>query len=164
MNENDTSVNHEKHSFSKPTIQFAKVRNVKSPERGTEESAGIDFFTPYGMSVEVKPGGSVLIPSGIHVKIPKGWALIAFNKSGIAVNKKLAVGACVVDSDYQGEIHIHLFNHDTTTTYTIGGGTKIVQFILMPIALSNIEYTPIEELYPSESERGTGGFGSTGLN
>ena len=91
-------------------MKIAKIRNVKTPNRGTSESAGIDFYVPEDYSQTLKPGDSCLIPSGIKANVPNGFALVAFNKSGVAVKKNLYVGACVVDEDYQGEIHINLTN------------------------------------------------------
>ena len=94
-------------------MKICKVRNVKTPQRGTEESAGIDFFVPddYPTNLcSIQPGERFFIPSGFKANVPTGYALIAFNKSGVALNKGLMVGASVVDSDYQGEIHLHLVN------------------------------------------------------
>lgn len=103
------------------TLKFCKVRTVKSPNRAHSDDAGIDFYFPEDLPVEtfkakcdmtkqnvtfseengivksvtIKPLESVLIPSGIHVKIPNGYALIFMNKSGVATKKHLHVGACV---------------------------------------------------------------------
>ena len=92
-------------------MKIAKVRNVKTPTRGTVGSAGIDFYIPNDYPANlctVNPGERFFIPSGIKANVPEGYALIAMNKSGVALKKSLMVGACVVDSDYQGEIHLHL--------------------------------------------------------
>lgn len=144
---------------------IAKVRDVKTPTRGTQESAGIDFYVPndYPESLcTVDPGQRLFIPSGIRANVPAGHALIAFNKSGISVNKGFLVGASVVDSDYQGEIHVHLINA-SSMKQTIEPGQKIVQFLLVPVDHCTIEETTNEELFDEVTERGTGGFGSTGL-
>lgn len=147
-----------------PEIKFSKTKNVKSPTRGTSQSAGIDFFIPDdwndGLSLCMNPNTSVLIPSGIKVNVPEGYALIAFNKSGIATKKNLQVGACVVDEDYQGEVHIHMTNVGKEPV-TIAPGDKIVQFILLPVLYAQPVEVPIKELYEQETERGAGGFGST---
>jgi len=75
-------------------MKVQKLRNVKTPSRGTSASAGIDFYVPEDFeTTTLKPGQSVLIPSGIRVQIPRGYALIAFNKSGVAVKQGLSVGA-----------------------------------------------------------------------
>ena len=147
-------------------MKFSKVRNVKSPARGTEKSAGIDFFIPEdfndGKELIIQPQQSVLIPSGIKVNVPTGYALIAFNKSGIATKKGLFTGACVVDEDYQGEMHLHLTNTSDKET-PITAGDKIIQFILLPVLYSTPIELQIEDLYAEASERGEGGFGSTGV-
>jgi len=148
------------------SLKISKCRKVKTPTRGTVESAGIDFYVPeesFGhwpiTSARLNPGKSVNIPSGIKAKIPVGYALIAFNKSGMAL-KGLQVGACVVDSDYQGEIHLHVIN-TTTEPIEILVGQKLVQFILIPYAHCNIIEIEEGSLYPEKTERGEGGFGST---
>ncbi len=122
-------------------MKIAKVRNVKTPTRGTQGSAGIDFYVPndYPDSLcRVEPGERYFIPSGIHADVPDGYALIAMNKSGVALKKDLMVGACVVDSDYQGEIHLHLVNVGQHTV-SINPGDKLVQFLLMPVSHCEVE-------------------------
>ena len=140
------------------TLRFAKVRDVKSPVRGTSKSAGLDFFVPNSFTkIVVKPHTDVLIPSGIVAQIPEGYMLMAENKSGVVtsydacirINRQpkngaykgsLTVGAKIVDEDYQGEIHIHLINL-SNHEIVIEPGTKIAQFILVPV-----EYCAVEEV------------------
>jgi len=144
-------------------MKFSKVRDVKTPTRANPTDAGIDFFVPNDMVVtELRSNEKCLIPSGIKVDVPEGYALIAFNKSGIATIRELQVGACVVDCGYQGEVHIHLFNYGKNTVY-INPGDKIVQFVLLPLGPPNLEEVDESNLYNSDSTRGTGGFGSTGI-
>lgn len=144
-------------------MKFCKVRDVKSPQRSHETDAGIDFFIPNDFEqTQIFAHDSINIPSGIKVKIPHGYALIAFNKSGIATKLGLDVGANVVDEGYQGEIHLHLFN--TTDHFVkLEKGQKIVQFILVPVNYEMLEEVSEEELFDSKSERGENGFGSTGV-
>lgn len=146
-------------------IRFIKIRDVKTPEYGTPGSAGIDFFVPNDFTaVHLEPGEAVLIPSGIRARLPLHTALIAFNKSGVATKKRLQVGAQVVDCDYQGELHFHHYNCGTEAV-VVSPGEKIVQFILTPIIKAKlIECQTEEEVFPTQSERGEGGFGSTGTN
>lgn len=147
-------------------MKIFKVKDVKTPTRGTSQSAGLDFYVPEEFPKKILgPGDSLNIPSGIKVKVPAGFALVAFNKSGVAVKKGLQVGACVVDEDYQGEIHLHVTNISSERTF-INPSEKLVQFLCIPI-----EYVPIElceteeELFGDEvTERGEGGFGSTGIH
>lgn len=147
-------------------MEFAKVRDVKSPNRGTSQSAGIDFFIPEDFpQTKLHRGDSAFIPSGIKVKVPTGYALIAFNKSGVATKQGLQVGACVVDEDYQGEIHIHVTNvsgKGIDGSTVLNPGDKIMQFILLPVLYAKPIEVKEEDLYDTTTERGTGGFGSTG--
>jgi len=150
--------------MAKQNLKFTRVRTVKPPHRGTDKSAGIDFFVPSEIErIDLQPGQAALIPSGIHVKVPMGYALIAFNKSGVATKQGLQVGACVVDEDYEGELHIHVINVSDSETIIVGG-QKLVQFVLLPVYYAEVEETEsVKDLYAgSNSARGTGGFGSTG--
>ena len=145
-------------------LKVKKVKDVKTPQRGTKGSAGIDFFIPESQEpITLAPGESAFIPSGIKANIPTGYALVAMNKSGVAAKRSLLVGACLIDEDYQGEMHIDLKNVGTESQ-TLNPGDKIIQLVCLPI-----NYVEIQEVQ-SESdlfgdvvtERGEGGFGSTG--
>jgi dUTP pyrophosphatase len=160
-------------------MKFYLTRDVIKPERGTPESAGIDFFIPKfnqtfiddfltknptlsinlkEKTIELGPGERVMIPAGVKSIFEDHSALIAFNKSGVATKLGLIVGAAVVDSDYTGEIHISLVNSSTENYIQIAEDQKIVQFLHIPIQIQPIEF--IEE-YNRQTERGEGGFGST---
>jgi deoxyuridine 5'-triphosphate nucleotidohydrolase len=167
-------------------IKFLKVRDVKSPVRGTNEAAGIDFFVPNftsdflvdlikknpgiecsvlddNLHICIKPQHRVLIPSGIKTWMIPDTALIAANKSGVASKKGLIFGAQVVDSDYAGEVHISVIN-TSDVPVVISCGDKLIQFIHTPVLLSLLEEVDNEtfnDLHNS-SQRGAGGFGSTG--
>lgn len=172
------------------TLKYCKVREVKSPIRGTSVAAGIDFFIPTNIDIDtfakkcvitnchpeynlsddgfikdimIRPGESVMIPSGIKMKIMDGWALVFMNKSGIGVKKQLSVLACVIDQDYEGEVHINLVNTGNEIQ-TISAGDKIVQGVLLPMNYAIPEEVENEEILfaGSESARKDGGFGSTG--
>jgi len=143
-------------------MKFTKTRDVKSPTRANSTDAGIDFFIPNDYEgTDLVPGESAFIPSGVKVNVPEGFALIAFNKSGVAVKKNLHVGACVVDHGYQGELHINLTNVGDDIQQ-LEPGDKIVQFVLLPLGDPTVEEVEDAKLYTSISSRGTGGFGSTG--
>lgn len=160
-------------------MKYIKVRDVKSPERGTSRSAGIDFFVPYGVRRVLRPGTDTLIPSGIKIAIPEGYMLMGANKSGVVTSKSsridagikpksgtydsvVMLGACIVDEDFQGEIFIHLVNVGNHIV-NILPGTKIAQLILVPVSYEGLEEVAGEsELFESKSERGTGMLGSTG--
>ena len=97
------------------------------------------------------------------MKVPSGHALVFMNKSGIGAKKQLDVLACVIDEDYEGEVHINLVNSGKNVQY-IEAGDKIVQGLILPINYAMPEEIgTVEELYAgSDSSRGEGGFGSTG--
>ena len=140
-------------------MKIQKLRNVKTPNRGTEASAGIDFYVPEDFETTIlKSGESVLIPSGIKAQVPRGYALIAFNKSGVSVKQGLQVGACVVDEDYRLEIHLHVINI-SDKDQTVATGQKLIQFVLIPVCYFDVEEVDNIE---NNTER-KGGFGSTGL-
>lgn len=142
-------------------MKVARTRDVKLPTRGTSASAGIDFYIPNDYpETRLLPGEHALIPSGIKVNVPEGHALIAFNKSGVSTKQRLQVGACVVDEDYQGEIHLHVHNLGPATV--LKPGQKLVQFILIPVTYAAVEEVEEGDLFETKTERGDGGFGSTG--
>lgn len=146
-------------------MKITKIRDVKTPIRGTKGSAGIDFFVPndFPNSLRrIEPNERFFIPSGIKANVPEGYALIAMNKSGVALKKGLIVGACVVDSDYQGEIHLHLIN-TTHKAVTIEPGEKLTQFLLIPVDHCDVTVVEEDQLFTEETTRGSGGFGSTGV-
>lgn len=143
-------------------LKFIKTKEVKSPVRGHDTDAGIDFFVPddFGGMV-LLPNEDVLIDSGIKVIVPKGYALIFKEKSGVATKKKLTLGASVVDSDYRGTVHFHLFNNGLESQ-NISAGDKITQGLIVPISLCKPVEISEEEYNSYDTERGEGGFGSTG--
>lgn len=172
------------------TLKYTKVREVKSPVRAHEFDAGIDFFVPTSLIDEdmkskyemtgdyplvehndngtikcfkLKSNQSILIPSGIKVKVPDGYMLQFHNKSGVAAKRHLLVGANTVDIGYSGECHLNLHNV-SNREQIINAGDKIVQGILVKIGFHVPEEVKDEnELYGDEkSERSSGGFGSTG--
>lgn len=166
-------------------VKFLKIRDVKSPQRRFGD-AGIDVFIP-NFSEEYKgalmaknpnlgpshfiegiilnPGDSINIPLGLKTSFTPNLALEANNKSGVATRKVLIVGASVIDSSYQGEIHAHLINVGKVPQ-VLNYGEKITQFIPRLIDISDHEvYSGItsEEFYSGvKTERGEGGFGSSG--
>jgi len=145
-------------------MKISKVRDVKTPTRGTDKSAGIDFFVPDDFEeTPLSPGQSACIPSGIKANVPEGYALVVFNKSGVALKRNLSVGACVIDEDYQGEIHLHVYNFGNKVE-TVSSGEKLVQMILLPVFYDVLDVVDVQDLFSEETSRGEGGFGSTGVS
>ena len=146
-------------------MKILKTRDVKTPERGTSQSAGIDLFIPNDIEpITIRQGQSAFIPAGLKIDVPKGHALVAMNKSGVAAKRNMLVGACVIDEDYQGEIHIDVKNVGYKGQ-TLNPGDKIIQVLCLPVNYVSIEEVESEhELFGDViTERGDGGFGSTGL-
>jgi dUTP pyrophosphatase len=140
-------------------MKICKIKSVKNPLRSTEGSAGIDFFVPENIhEIKIMPHEDILIPSGIKVQLKKSTALLAVSKSGIATKNKLAIGACLIDEDYTGEIHLHVYNFSNEIQF-IKGGQKLVQFIYINYIKDDIEL--VDEIKYEFTERNDRGFGST---
>jgi dUTP pyrophosphatase len=159
-------------------IEYAKVRQqVRAPERANPSDAGLDLFfnpEPTGIlpspnldSVVVEPGDSKLLSTGYRFGVPHGYMLEIKNRSGIAAKRSLIVGACVVDSGYDGEVFINLHNVGKETQ-VIEPGTKIAQAVMVPVVHFRAVETQSGDLYSwypiTISDRGDGALGSTGEN
>ena len=143
-------------------LKYTKIKDVKNPIRAHSTDAGIDFFVPNDFkNITLNPGEDILIDSGIKVIVPRGYALIFKEKSGVAVKRKFTIGAAVVDSDYRGVVHFHLFNNGNVPQ-EICAGDKIIQGLLIPVALDMPELISNDDYSLYETNRGEGGFGSTG--
>lgn len=129
------------------------------PTYGSDLAAGADLRAVLDAPVTIKPNESVLIHTGIAVAIPVGYVGLVYARSGIACKRGLApsnkVG--VIDADYRGEIMVSLHNH-STTEQTIDPDERIAQMVITPFI--HCEYEEADNL--DDTERGTGGFGSTG--
>ena len=134
-------------------------QGAKLPTYGTAEAAGADLYACLEAPVTIAPGNSAFIPTGIALEVPKSCAGLIYARSGMACKRGLApankVG--VVDSDYRGEITVVLHNHGAVSQ-TIEHGERIAQFIITPVLTP--AYVEVESL--TDTERNTGGFGSTG--
>ena len=133
--------------------------SAKIPSYGSAYSAGADLYACLEEAVTIAPGEAFLIHTGIAMEIPEGYAGLVFARSGLASKKGLApsnkVG--VIDSDYRGEIMVSLYNHSKEIR-TVEPGERIAQLVLVPYITANWNIT--DEL--KETDRGEGGFGSTG--
>jgi dUTP pyrophosphatase len=129
----------------------------------SEWNAWIEHEHTYVKSIDLDTNEKILIPSGIHVNLPKNIFLKVDNKSGVASKRGLICGANIIDGDYTGEMHINLINVCNNTAI-INAGDKIVQMLALfqPIMKEAVEFESIEKLYENTtSERGSDGFGST---
>lgn len=132
------------------------------PARSTSGSAGMDLRALLDEPLTLAPGGRTSVPTGIAIGLPSAETVgLVFARSGLAIKHGLALsnGVGVIDSDYTGEIRVGLVNL-SDTTYTIEPGERIAQLVIMPVCLP--ETIEVEEL--EQTDRGAGGFGSTGRN
>lgn len=166
-------------------IKIKRIRSVKFPNKAYSTDLGIDVYVPeidkgvldvylekstfYNRKdvdrvilyfsrfnqLLVPQNSNVIIPSGLIIAVPKGYGLIAFNRSSVASKKGLILGACVIDYNYLEEVYINLINIQNNDVF-LKGGEKIVQYVLV----QNFDVNLIESDIPSGFSRG--GFGSTG--
>ena len=133
--------------------------NAIVPTYGSEYSAGADLYAAIEEPVSIVPGETYLVKTGIAMEIPTGYVGLVFARSGLATKRGLApankVG--VIDSDYRGEIMVALHNH-SAVCQTIDVGERVAQISIVPFL--SADFDVVDEL--SETERASGGFGSTG--
>ena len=129
------------------------------PTYGSEYAAGADLYACLDEEVVIAPHATVVIPTGLAMELPVGYAGLIYARSGLATKKGLApankVG--VVDCDYRGEVKVALHNHGEVAQ-TVADGERVAQLVIAPYITAS--FTTVEEL--SETVRGEGGFGSTG--
>lgn len=141
-------------------IKIKKLKeNAKIPTRGSIEAAGNDIYACIENEVEIPPHKTVKIPTGFAAEMLKGTVALVYSRSGIATKRGLVVcqGTAVIDSDYRGEWFIPLHN-DSEELQTVNPGERIAQVIFTDFIVP--EFAEVDEL--SDTERGSGGFGSTG--
>lgn len=133
--------------------------NAIIPTNGSEYSAGYDLYACTKSPTIIMPHNTVKIGTGISMELPHGYFGAIFARSGLATKQGLRPGNCVgvVDEDYRGEFAVALHN-DTDEPQTINPMERIAQLVIMPYL--SVEFNEVDEL--NETERGTGGFGSTG--
>ena len=141
-------------------IKFTRLRdNAIIPTKGSKEAAGFDLYACLDAPVTINPGETRLIGTGLAFELPKNTFAGIFARSGLATKKGLApankVGVC--DSDYRGEYLVGLHNHSSAPA-TVHHGDRIAQMVIIPY----LEVT-LTEGDLSNTTRGSGGFGSTGV-
>ena len=144
----------------KETVRVKKLNpSAQIPTYGSAEAAGADLYACLSEPVTILPGQTAWISTGIALEVPKGCAGFVFARSSLGAKRGLApankVG--VIDSDYRGEIRVVLLNHGQEPQ-TVVHGERIAQFLIMPVLTP--QYEEAEDL--SDTDRGSGGFGSTG--
>lgn len=134
-------------------------KGASLPTYGSSDAAGADLYACLEAPVTIAPGTTAFIPTGIALEVPRNCAGLIYARSGMACKRGLApankVG--VVDSDYRGEIMVALHNHGVEPQ-TVENGERVAQFVITPVLTP--AYEVVVEL--SDTQRNTGGFGSTG--
>ena len=141
-------------------MRVKKLRsNAIVPTYGSAEAAGADLYACLEAEVTVEPGKTVFVPTGIAMEVPRGYAGLIYARSSLGTKRGLApankVG--VIDSDYRGEVMVALHNHGTQAQI-LAHGERIAQLVVTPVLAPSFELC--DDL--TDTDRGAGGFGSTG--
>lgn len=142
-------------------IKIKKLTETATiPTCGTAESAGYDLYGDNDDVIQIAPHSTVKIPTGIAMAIPNGYFGAVYARSGLATKKGLRPSNCVgiLDADYRGNVIVALHN-DTDELMEVNPHERIAQLIIQKF--EHIVFNEVEEL--DETERGVGGFGSTGV-
>ncbi len=142
------------------TVAVKKVRpQAILPTYGSAEAAGADLYACLETEITVPASGTVFVPTGIALEVPKGCAGLIYARSSLGTKRGLApankVG--VIDSDYRGEVAVVLHNHGAEDQ-KVAPGERIAQLVITPVLTP--AYEEVAEL--TDTARGAGGFGSTG--
>jgi len=141
-------------------IRYKKLNDLaKVPTRGSEYAAGYDLYAATEAEMHLFPHTTQLVPTGLSFELPEGYFGAIFARSGLASKRGLRPANCVgvVDSDYRGEVMVALHN-DSDYIMTLEPEERIAQLVLMPYM--NMTFEEVDEL--EHTQRGNGGFGSTG--
>lgn len=141
-------------------VRFKRLNDLaRIPIRGSKFSAGYDLYAATDKDIQIPPHATVKIGTGLAMELPVGWFGGVFARSGIATKRGLRPANCVgvCDCDYLGEYIVALHN-DSNEIMTIQAGERIAQLVILPC--QDIDFKEVDELH--DTDRGTGGFGSTG--
>ena len=131
---------------------------VPLPAYAREGDAGLDLHAAHDVTLE--PGGRALVGTGLAIALPPGCAALVVPRSGLALKHGVSIlnTPGLIDAGYRGELKVLLMNHDPTAAVTLKRGERIAQLVIQPVERAQL--VEVDELPPSE--RGAGGFGSTG--
>ena len=132
---------------------------VVLPKYETEGSSGLDLAAHINENIEIKPGSTAIIPTGLAVSIPKNFEIQIRPRSGLAAKNQISVlnTPGTIDADYRGELKVILINL-SSKSFLVENGARIAQMVLCPVAKANLKEVKSLE----DTKRGSGGFGSTG--
>jgi len=142
-------------------VKIINKSSLKLPEYETVGSAGMDLLANVEEAIILKPMERRLVPTGLFIEIPEGFEGQVRPRSGLAIKHGITLINCVgtIDSDYRGELCIPMVNLGTES-FEISKGDRVAQLVICEY--KRVELVEVEEI--TDSERGAGGFGSTGVN
>ena len=145
------------------TIQFLKLPHAAAlplPSYESTSAAGMDIRAALEEPLSLKPGERTLIPTGLKMAIPVGYEAQIRPRSGLAIRNGITMlnSPGTIDADYRGEVKVIAINHGQET-FTVNHGDRIAQMVIAPV--TQFEISEMDEL--DDTERGEGGFGSTGV-
>ncbi|UCH30143.1 MAG: dUTP diphosphatase [Myxococcales bacterium] len=147
-----------------PKLRVHKMRaDAIIPRYGTSGAAGLDLAACLTTSITLEPGGTARVPTGLQIALPPGHEGQVRPRSGLAARHRITVlnAPGTIDEDYRGELQVLLINHGPES-FTISHGERIAQLVVAPVVQVEIELVN-EEAALGGTERGDGGFGSTGV-
>ena len=135
-------------------------KNIELPKYETNGSSGMDLSANIEKQIKIEPGKTSIIPTGISVSIPKNFEIQIRSRSGLAAKSQISVlnSPGTIDADYRGELKVILINFGNKT-FVVERGTRIAQMVLCPVVKA--KFKEVDNL--DDTDRGDGGFGSTGL-
>ena len=135
-------------------------KNISLPKYETDGSSGMDISADIENEIEILPGKSAVIPTGLAVSIPKNFEIQIRPRSGLAAKNQISVlnTPGTIDADYRGELKVILINH-SDKVFKIEKGLRIAQMVLCPVIKATLKDVDILET----TKRGSDGFGSTGI-
>ena len=134
-------------------------KNVPLPKYETDGSSGLDLAANIDIKIEIKPGETKIIPTGLFVGIPKNFEIQIRPRSGLAAKNQISVlnTPGTIDADYRGELKVILINL-SDKIFVVEKGLRIAQMVVCPVVKAKLKEVKILE----STKRGSGGFGSTG--
>ena len=146
-----------------PEIRVRRLSHAAGlplPERASPGSAGLDLAAAVDRPLTLAPGARSLVPTGFALELPPGWEGQVRPRSGLAVRHGVTClnSPGTIDSDYRGEVKVLLINHGEAP-FEVRRGDRIAQLVVAPVSAADV----VEAEALTETERGAGGFGSTGV-
>lgn len=146
-----------------PNILITRLGHGKDlplPSYETNQAAGMDIRAALDKTITLDPGERQLIPTGFKIALPKGYEAQIRPRSGLAIRNGITMlnSPGTIDADYRGEVKVIAINHGQES-FEINHGDRIAQMVISPV--TQLQFNEVEEL--PETERGDGGFGSTGV-